>query len=157
KALAVVGGAVVGGLTTGAVTGFCVRRVATQKFAGRARWTMRGLGGVTFGWLTALLLFGGGGGYGLGGTGGLGLGGTGTGSTRGHGEKPPPGKKDGEKEPAAGATALTVEVLGRPALQRLRGGANFDPERCFRVEGDREARLLTLAELKQLITERLRA
>ena len=76
KSLAVVGGAVLGGLALAALAGLFVRLLTTRKLPPKVRWLLRLMGALLIGWIVALFLFGGGGGWGLGGTGGWGFGGS---------------------------------------------------------------------------------
>lgn len=159
KVLAIAGGAGLGGLVVGLLTQLLARALTAQKLPGKLLHGSR-LGGAGLGgWLVALWVFGGGG-PGLGGGGGLGVGpGTGTGpddslpaitkepSTENR-EPLPPSSAPG------GSERLRVEVLGKDTLVKMARGRSFDPDRCYRVESSGGARLLTLAEVKDLVRQR---
>jgi hypothetical protein len=153
KVLAVVGGAVVGGLFVGLLAQLVIRATTTQKLPPRPLLVVRLLGAVIGGWLVALWVFGGGG-AGLGGAGGWGLG---SGPGQGNGTKTTqPAQKDqhGKKSDAATHTpsdeTLRIEVLGKASLSP----SDRDASRCYRIGTGDGAKLLTFAEVKELVKER---
>jgi hypothetical protein len=158
KSLAVVGGAVVCGLLVGALAGLLVRVMTTRKLPSKMRWAFRGLGGIIGGWLLALFLFGGGG-LGFGGAGGWGFGGTGAGPGDSSTGSPPkddrPAVKDTGHALSSPTDTLRIEVLGDPALKRMRSSAVIDSTRCYRIDGEEPPRLRTIRELQATLTERL--
>lgn len=153
KILAVVGGAVVGGLGLGLLGQLLARAFTVRKMPPWPLRTVRLLGGGICGWLVALWLFGGGG-AGIGGTGGWGFG-----SRKGNGqENTEVVKKDGESRKTAddgkapATDALRIEVLGRAVLPK----ADIDGERWYRVETEDGSRLLTFADVKEVVKSRQR-
>jgi hypothetical protein len=159
KVLAVAGGAGLGGLVVGLLSQLLARALTAQKLPGKLLHGSR-LGGAGLGgWLVALWVFGGGG-PGLGGGGGLGVGpGTGTGPD----DSPPailkePSTESREPPPPAsapgGSESLRVEVLGKNTLAKMARGRSPDRDRCYRVENGEGTRLLTLAEVKDLVRQR---
>jgi hypothetical protein len=149
KILAVIGSGAGGGLGLGLLAQLLLRTMTTRK---PPRWsvqTVRLLGGVICAWLVALWLFGGGG-SGIGGAGGLGLG-----SGEGHGE----GKKSVETNKKNGSTTETpsgetmqIVVLGRANLTE----SDINAERWYRIETAEGPRMLTFAEVKEVIRNRQR-
>ncbi|MFL5245919.1 MAG: hypothetical protein ACJ8FY_27940 [Gemmataceae bacterium] len=144
KALAVLGAAAVGAFGMGLATQVVARLIRAKPLPRPVLTTVRLMAAVVAGWLVALLLFhSGGSGWGWGsGTGGIG------GAADEGKDKPNAGDKKGafvDKEPEAADDALRVEVLV-PNKDRS--------DRYYRVE--EQARLLSLEEVGQRITERVR-
>lgn len=159
RSLAVVGGAVIGGLATSGLARVVVRAGTTRKIPPKIRWTLRTLGGLISGWILALFLFGGGGGWGLGGTGGLGLGSDGRGGD-GVSDGEPTDKADTQGTDAEHAlsspsTELRIEVLGDDPLRQLAKGGKTDLSHCYRIDGEAPPKLYTLAELRKTINRRM--
>lgn len=160
RVLAVLGAAAVGAFGTGGLVRLAARLTMTrQRLPLWLLRTLRLLGGVALGWLAALWMF-------LGSFGGLGGWGFGGGGGRGEGntEGPvavAPKEKEKEKEkvpepeppPPGAADSLRVEVLGHDALKRLEGSGG-DAEHRYRVDTGKGPRLMTFAELKDLVRTR---
>jgi hypothetical protein len=142
RILAVVGGAAVGALLIGFLANVLARMASTRKLPDWARNIVRVLGAVASGWVTALMLFGGGG-PGAGGAGGWGIG-----SNTG---KASPNNTDTQM--VSDKEKVVVEILGPDPLKRL---GIQDPERCYRVMVDGESKELSLHDVKKVILERLR-
>jgi hypothetical protein len=171
KVLAVVGGAALGALLSGVALQVGVKLAFAQQVPRWPLWGVRGLGGLLFGFLVYLWLFGGGGG-GIGGPGGW-FGGSGKDGARNREgtEQPRPKdkstdqkskdkdreKKDKEKDRDGKSAVpevelLQVEVLGNDALKKISRSDTFDSARCYRIKG--QTRLLSLEEVRKLILER---
>jgi hypothetical protein len=150
KILAIAGGAALGALLVGFLTQLFCRAVTTRKVPRGVLFVIRLLGAVVCGWLVALWVFGGGGGW-LGGPGGSGFGtGAGKGTRQAAGEA---GEDRVEgKNPGDSSSVLRVEVLGDAALKRGAAGKPVDPSRRYRMEG-RDG-LLTLPEARTVIKQR---
>jgi hypothetical protein len=159
KVLAVVGGAVIGAFLVSFLGNLLARATTTRKLPPWARNVLRLLGAVAFGWLVALWLFGGGG-PGIGGIGGWGIG-SGTGRGDQTAREPSSGPtttqakpKDNQKHAGGAAEAVRVEVLGDPALKRMKQSG--DLERRYRVTTPEGPRLMNLREVKAFVSERLK-
>jgi hypothetical protein len=158
RLLAVAGGAALGGIGSGVVTRVLTRLLTTKAVPPSVLRVIRLLGAIALGLITAVLLFGTGGGLG-GGGGGWGLfGGSGSGEGTGKGGEPPAptgrapstardpttaketSRGDTGRRERPGTTALRVEVLG---------DARVEGNRFYRVEG--EARLRNLDEVRELV------
>src|SRR5271170_5728943 len=144
RSLAVVGGAVLGGLGAGGLTGLLTRLTTTRKLPVKARFLVRGLGGVASGWLLALLLFRSGGGLGFGGAGGPNLGSSEGASSnvssseveKSHRVTP----ADTPRLSPSPSTELRIEVLGDDPLRKLKPAGPLDASHCYRVAGDQTLR-----------------
>jgi hypothetical protein len=155
RCLAVAGAAALGGVLIGLLSQLIVKATTTRKLPPWPLNTIRVLGAVASGWLVALWLFGGGG-PGIGGSGGWGFG---SGTGRGEGdkklaEKDKGGQGQDNTSPVRPDESLRVEVLGDPDLGRIARGGNFDPARCYRLQGADKGNLLTLDEVKKAIKQR---
>lgn len=157
KVLALVGATAAGAIGVGGFVQLVCRFAMRQKLP---RWTLRTLqllGGVVFGWIAALWLFAGPGGFGFGGGAGTGVG-PGDGSK--DGVVAVAGKDKDEKQAplphsvVGDDESLRVEVLGPLALQRLAIGPKAGNEVLFRVNENPSPRLYTADELKKLLRER---
>jgi hypothetical protein len=153
KILAVVGGAVVGGLVVGLLAQLLTRAIAAQKLPRVPLLVTRLLGAVIGGWIVALWVLGGGGpGFG-------GLGGGWLGSGTGEGEKKAEvAKKDGESKKtnsdskAPATETLRIEVLGKSSRSLKKPDA--EASRYYRIDTGDGSRLLTFAEVKEVIKKR---
>ncbi len=166
--LAIVGGGAVGAFVTGFLTQTIVRGYTGQTVPQWVVWTLRILGGVAFGWLVYLLVFGQGGSL-FGGLGGGGNGKDGGGKdsprdTTPAVTTPKDGKaddksKDGSPVPVDKSSVVRVQVLGDDPLQEMvKAGRvkSFDSDRCYRVDDDGPADLKTLKEVEQYLLQRVR-
>ncbi len=151
KILAVVGGAVVGGLVVGLLAQLVTRAFAAQKLPRGPLLVTRLLGAVIGGWIVALWVLGGGG-PGFGGQGGWGFGsGSGSGAkTTEVAKKDGEGKKTNGETKAPAAETLRIEVLGQGSLQKQDANAS----RFYRIDTGDGQRLLTFAEVKELVKKR---
>jgi hypothetical protein len=151
KILAVVGGAVVGGLVVGLLAQLVTRAFVMRKLPRMPLLVTRLLGAVIGGWLVTLWVLGGGGpGFG-------GIGGGWLGSGTGEGEKTTQvAKKDGEVKKTNGeakapaAETLRIEVLGKGSLTK----PDVDASRYYRIDTGEGPRLLTFAEVKEVVKKR---
>jgi hypothetical protein len=150
KILAVIGSGAGGGLGLGLLAQLLLRTMTTRK---PPRWsvqTIRLLGGMICAWLVALWLFGGGG-SGIGGVGGLGLG---SGEGQGEGKKTVEiSKKDGGTTGTPSGESMQIVVLGRANLTE----SDIRAERWYRIETADGPRMLTFAEVKDVIRNRQQA
>ncbi|GEM_PF-2979015 len=146
KALAVIGSGAGGGLGLGLLARLLLHTMTLRK---PPRWSVqvvRLLGGLICAWLAALWVFSGGG-SGIGGEEGLGFGG---GAGQANDAKPAETSKEKSIPPQTPDTTLRIEVLGRDALSE----SDFRAERWYRLETAEGPRLLTFAEIKDVIQKR---
>jgi hypothetical protein len=152
RLVAVAVAAVAGGLGTGALVQTGSQMAMQRKLPPWLARIFRLVGGAAVGFLAALGLLGGGGGWGF----GFGGAGAGAGSGTNSGPVALVEKHDAPQTevPAVSVSeVLRIEVLGDPALARM-VGKQFDGSRCYRVETDGQVRMLTLAEIKDMLRKR---
>ena len=145
---AVLGGAAVGGFACGLLLQLLARFVSRWPVPRPILNFVRLLGAIASGWLIALLLFQGGGGWGFGGGGGWGFGGAGTstGKTTALASTESASQKEKkEDETSASAGSLRVEIIGDPRAQE---------SRFYRLEA--EPALYNLVELRKVLMDRKR-
>lgn len=157
--LAIVGGAAVGALVLGLIAQIMTRWLTTKKMPPFATNTIRLVGAVLFGLLTAMWVWQGGG-WGPGGLGGQGSNdGTGAGDVKPDATK---ATKEPEKskelsqapnknQPTPPETVLRIDVLSDPEL------SDYDKSegRYYKVEGDDAAHPHTLVEMREIIRKRI--
>ncbi len=158
--LAIVGGAAVGAFLFGLIAQLLSRWLTTKPLPPFPTNTIRGVGGVLVGLLTAMWVWQGGG-WGPGGLGGTGTtDGTGVGdvkpdSTNGATKEPEKSKEinpsPDKGQPAPLETVLRIEALPDSAL------SDYDKseDRFYMVEGDDAKHRRTLAEMRDYIHKRL--
>jgi hypothetical protein len=159
--LAIVGGAAVGAFVFGLIAQLMSRWLTTKKLPPFPTNTIRGVGGVLLGLLTAMWVWQDGG-WGPGGLGGPGnADGTGAGDVKPDSDKGPPkdereASKDPSKPPDKGQPAppemvLRIEVLTDSALSEYDKGEG----RYYKVEGDEVKHPRTLPEMRDYIRKRI--
>ena len=158
--LAIVGGAAVGAFAFGLIAQLMTRWLTTKKMPPFATNTIRLIGAILCGLLTAMWVWQGGG-WGPGGLGGQGIDeGTGAGEVKSTSTKETTTEPEKSKEiiqspntnqPAPPETVLRIDVMSDPELSAY----DKSEMRYYKIEGDEAAHPHTLVEMRDMIRKRI--